>query len=49
MVNQFRQVVSAYINQNSEEKNWEEIRRVVYGIFICGISFSGDKEYNWKS
>ena len=28
MVNQFRQVVSAYINQNSEEKNWEEIREL---------------------
>ena len=30
MVNQFRQVVSAYINQNSEEKNWEEIRELQY-------------------
>lgn len=28
MVNQFRQVVSAYINQNSKEKNWEEIREL---------------------
>ena len=28
MVNKFRQVVSAYINQNSEEKNWEEIREL---------------------
>ena len=27
MVNQFRQVVSAYINQNSEEKNWEEMQK----------------------
>lgn len=28
MVNQFRQVVSRYINQNSERKNWEEIREL---------------------
>ena len=36
MVNQFRYVVSMYINQNSENKNWEEIRELfsVYSYVV---------------
>ena len=36
MVNQFRQLVSEYINQNSKEKGWEEIRELfsVYSYVV---------------